>query len=112
VRGLRSRGIDVVAAADSGMIRRKDQEHLSWATVQGRTLYSFNVGDYHEIHTEWAATGRNHAGIVLAQQKRHSTGEQALAAPDRRRAKWTGDRIGGRVGPSVRLLEVTRTRVF
>ena len=76
VRGLRSRGIDVVAAADSGMIRRKDQEHLSWATVQGRALDSFNVGDYHEIHTEWAATGRNHAGIVLAQQKRHSTGEQ------------------------------------
>jgi hypothetical protein len=76
VRGLRSRGIDVVAAADSGMIRRKDQEHLSWATVQGRTLYSFNVGDYHEIHTEWAATGRKHAGIVLAQQKRYSAGEQ------------------------------------
>ena len=76
VRGLRSRGIDVVTAADSGMIRRKDEEHLLWATVQGRALYSFNVGDYHEIHTEWIATGRNHAGIILAQQKRYSTGEQ------------------------------------
>ncbi|HUE02059.1 MAG TPA: DUF5615 family PIN-like protein [Bryobacteraceae bacterium] len=76
VRGLRSRGIDVVTAADSGMILRKDEEHLSWAMVQGRALYSFNVGDYHEIHTEWAATGRKHAGIVLAQQRRYSTGEQ------------------------------------
>jgi len=76
VRGLRSRGIDVVTAADSGMVRRKEEEHLSWATVQGRALYSFNVGDYHEIHTEWAATGRSHAGIILAQQKRYSTGEQ------------------------------------
>ena len=37
------------------MIRRKDQEHLSVASAQGRTLYSFNVGDYHEIHTEWIA---------------------------------------------------------
>ena len=65
VRGLRSRGIDVVTAADAGMIRRKDEEHLSLATVQGRALYSFNVGDYHEIHTEWTATGRVHAGIII-----------------------------------------------
>jgi hypothetical protein len=76
VRGLRSRGIDVVTAADARMIRRKDEEHLSWAAGQGRVLYSFNVGDYHEIHTQWIATGRDHAGIILAQQKRYSTGEQ------------------------------------
>ena len=76
VRGLRSRGIDLVTAAEAGMIRRKDEEHLGLATIQGRALYSFNVGDYHEIHTEWTATGRVHAGIILAQQKRYSTGEQ------------------------------------
>jgi hypothetical protein len=76
VRGLRSRGIDVVTAADCGMIRRGDEEHLSLATVQGRALYSFNVADFHEIHTEWIETGREHAGIILAQQKRYSTGEQ------------------------------------
>jgi len=58
------------------MIRRKDEEHLSWATVRGRALYSFNVGDYHEIHTEWSMASRHHAGIILAQQKRYSTGEQ------------------------------------
>jgi len=75
VRGLRSRGIDVVTAADVGMIRRKDEQHLSLATVQGRALYSFNVGDFHEMHTEWTSTGRGHAGIILAQQKRYSTGE-------------------------------------
>ena len=68
VRGLRSRGIDVVTAADAGMIRRKDEEHLALATAQGRALYSFNVADYHEIHTEWASAGRIHAGIILAQQ--------------------------------------------
>lgn len=48
VRGLRFRGIDVMTAADAGMIRRKDDEHLSLATQQGRVLYSFNVGDFHE----------------------------------------------------------------
>jgi hypothetical protein len=76
VRGLRSRGVDVVTAADVGMIRRKDEEHLSRATLRSRAWYSFNVGDYHEIHTAWTATGRSHAGIILAQQKRYSTGEQ------------------------------------
>ncbi len=76
VRGLRSRAIDVITATDAGMIRRKDEEHLSLATVQGRVLYSFNVADYHEIHTHWMATGRVHCGIVLSQQKRYSIGEQ------------------------------------
>jgi hypothetical protein len=76
VRGLRSRGIDVVTAAEAGMIRRKDDEHLRWASEQGRALYSFNVGDYHQLHTEWTAAGRDHTGIILAQQKRYATGEQ------------------------------------
>ena len=58
------------------MIRRQDEDHLRLATVQGRALYSFNVGDFHELHTAWTASGRNHCGIVLTQQQRHSAGEQ------------------------------------
>ena len=76
VRGLRSREIDVITAADAGMICRKDEEHLNLATAQIRALYSFNVADFHEIHTQWMHDGRGHAGIILAQQKRYSTGEQ------------------------------------
>lgn len=76
VRGLRSRGIDVVIAEDAGMIRRQDEDHLRSATVQGRALYSFNVGDFHEIHTAWIASGGDHCGIVLTRQQRYSTGEQ------------------------------------
>jgi hypothetical protein len=76
IRGLRSRAIDLITAAEAGMIRRKDEDHLSLATSQGRALYSFNVGDYHEIHTEWTARGLMHAGLILATQKRYSTGEQ------------------------------------
>jgi hypothetical protein len=65
VRGLRSRGIDVVTAAEASMIRRTDEEHLSLATMQGRALYSFNVRHFHQIYTEWTAAGRSHAGIIL-----------------------------------------------
>jgi len=76
VRGLRSRGIDIVTATDVNMVCRPDEQHLKWATAQNRVLYSFNVADFHEIHTEWMTAGRMHSGIVLAQQKRYSTGEQ------------------------------------
>jgi hypothetical protein len=76
VRGLRSRGIDVITAADASMIRRQDEEHLRFATIQGRALYSFNIGDFHEIHTAWMASGRDHCGIILTQQQRYSTGGQ------------------------------------
>ncbi len=37
VRGLRSRGLDVLAANEAGMIRRSDEEHLSRATADGLT---------------------------------------------------------------------------
>jgi len=75
-RALRSRGIDVLTATDAGLIRRPDESHLNFAAVQGRALYSFNVADFHEIHTQRLATGRSHAGIILAQQKRYLIGEQ------------------------------------
>jgi hypothetical protein len=38
VRGLRSRGIDILTATDARMIRRQDEEHLSLATAQGPAL--------------------------------------------------------------------------
>jgi hypothetical protein len=58
VRGIRSRGVDVLTAAGASMIRRTDEQQLDMATIQGRVLYSFNIGDFHEIHTRWTATGR------------------------------------------------------
>jgi len=54
VRGLRSRGIDVVTATEAGMIRQKDNES----------------------HRRWTAIARDHGGIILAQQQRYSTGKQ------------------------------------
>lgn len=95
VRGLRSRQIDVVTATDAGMVCRPDQEHLGWATMQNRVLYSFNVADFHAIHAEWMAIGRIHAGIVLAQQKRYSTGEQ-IRRLIRVTSAFTGDEMKNR----------------
>lgn len=75
-QALRARGVDVTTALDEGMIDREDEEHLDYATAQGRVLYSFNVGDFYDLHTAYLTPGKSHAGMILAQQQRYSVGEQ------------------------------------
>jgi Tfp pilus assembly protein PilZ len=58
------------------MRHRDDQDHLNHATAQGRVLYSFNIGDYNRIHSEYISQNKSHAGIILAQQQRYGVGEQ------------------------------------
>ncbi len=74
VVALKAWGVDVETAWDAGMIARPDETHLRHATEQGRVLYSFNVGDYGDLHKQWLASGREHAGIVLAQQRQFEMG--------------------------------------
>lgn len=44
--GLRQRGVDLLTALDAGMIARSDTEHLEFAALENRALYSFNVSDF------------------------------------------------------------------
>ena len=76
VRALRARGMDVSTALEENMIYQTDREHLEYATEQGRVLFSFNRGDFYQLHTEYLAMGRPHAGIILANQQHYSVGEQ------------------------------------
>lgn len=75
VRALRARGMDVTTAFAEDMIDRSDASHLEYAAGQGRVLFSFNRSDYYQLHTEYLATGKSHAGIVLANQQHYSIGE-------------------------------------
>jgi hypothetical protein len=76
LRALRSRNVDVTTALESGMIERNDEDHLVFASMAGRVLYSFNMGDSYELHTVFLTQGRSHARIVLAPQQHYSVGEQ------------------------------------
>lgn len=76
VRALRARGVDVNTAQEIGMMGRSDEDHLLFATGEGRVLYSFNRGDFYRLHTQLIAEDRSHAGIVLARQQHYSVGEQ------------------------------------
>ena len=73
---LRSQGVDVLTALQAGMIKASDEEQLEYAAAAGRAIYSFNVGDFYQLHGEFLAGGRSHRGIILSQQQQFSIGEQ------------------------------------
>lgn len=76
IKALRTRGMNILSAEEAGMRHRSDEEHLLFATAQGRVLFGFNVGDYQRLHTEFLAQGRSHACIVIAKQQVYSVGER------------------------------------
>jgi hypothetical protein len=76
VAALRLRGVDVRTASDDEMLGCSDVAQLRWSSAQGRILYSFNVGDFYALHTDFLQRRERHAGIILAQQQRHTIGDQ------------------------------------
>ena len=73
---LRLRGADVTRAQEVGLAGSPDKVQLGWCRTDGRVLYSFNVGDFYGLHSDYLAAGEHHAGIILAPQQRYSVGEQ------------------------------------
>lgn len=76
IQGLRTHGIDVMSALEADMIDRLDQEHLDYATRDGRVICTCNARDFYRLHTEYQLQGRTHAGILIVPQQRYSVGEQ------------------------------------
>ncbi len=76
VQALRLRGADVETVLDANLVGHPDDEQLAYASSVGRTLYTFNVGDFIRLHSAYMAAGQTHAGIIFGQQQRYSVGEQ------------------------------------
>lgn len=55
VSGLRARGVDIRTVLEEGMSELDDKDQLEHATIQGRTIHTFNVGDFCRLHTEYIA---------------------------------------------------------
>lgn len=75
LQALVARGLDVMTAAEAGMLSRSDEEQLSWALENQRVIYSFNIRDFYRLHGIRLQRGESHAGIILGQQA-YSVGEQ------------------------------------
>ena len=62
IRGLRSRGVDVLSAADANLLGATDPDHLS-ALLESRVLFTQD-DDFLRLHSQ----GVEHAGIAYAPQ--------------------------------------------
>ncbi len=67
IDGLRLRGMDLVTAEERSQRATDDEILLVTAAAEGR-LFLTNDADLLRIHSEWAAAGRHHAGIVYWEQ--------------------------------------------
>ena len=76
VSGLRARGVDVATVFEEGMSEKDDIDQLEYATQRGRVIYTFNVGHFCQLHNEYIAQSKSHAGIIVVYRQRYSVGEQ------------------------------------
>jgi hypothetical protein len=68
IKALRARGVDVLTAKEANLIQAPDERHLEYATSLTRTVFTFNARDFAKLHTEYLATDRHHAGIIISAQ--------------------------------------------
>jgi len=86
VRALRAREVDITTVGEIRTISFSDEAQLALATEQQRVLYTFNVGDFCQLHSLYMAEGRNHTGIIISSQE-YSVGEQMRRVLKLMRAK-------------------------
>ena len=75
LRALRARQVDVTTVNETQTEGLIDEEQLRLAATQNRVLYSHNIGDFCQLHTEFLSREESHAGIAPISQD-YSVGEQ------------------------------------
>jgi Domain of unknown function (DUF5615) len=66
---LRKSGLDALSTPEAGRRGESDESQLAFATSTGRALVSFNVAHFAALHAGWLSCGRDHAGIVVSNQR-------------------------------------------
>jgi hypothetical protein len=65
---LRTLGFDAISTPEANRRGSLDEDQLSWAAHEGRAIITCNASDFASLHTAWLASGRSHAGIIIARQ--------------------------------------------
>jgi Domain of unknown function (DUF5615) len=66
---LRAVGFDAVSTPDMNRLGELDEPQLEWATQEHRVLVTFNVGHVAQLHYQWMANLRHHAGLIVSRQR-------------------------------------------
>jgi hypothetical protein len=68
-KALRDRGYDAESCQEAGLAGKgiSDEGHLEHTARAGRAILTHDRSDFLRLDTEWKRTGRQHAGIIVAQ---------------------------------------------
>jgi hypothetical protein len=66
---VRLRGYEATTTRDQRRLGAEDPDQLRFTRQRGYTLVTYNVQDYPRLHYEWLATGKHHAGIIIAERE-------------------------------------------
>jgi len=67
-QALRNRGVDCITTQEAGNKGFSDSEQLAFSVENRRAIITHNKKDFILLHTEYAQSGKIHAGIVVADQ--------------------------------------------
>lgn len=73
---LRQHGVDVLTTSEADQISKPDLYQLVFATSIGRTIYTYNVGDFAALHHEYQTQEIKHSGMIIGEQGRFGIGEE------------------------------------
>jgi hypothetical protein len=66
---LRATGFDAVSTPDVDRLGELDESQLEWAAQEDRVFVTFNVAHFTQLHYQWMATSRHHAGVIVSRQR-------------------------------------------
>lgn len=65
---LRFLGFDAVSVQEVSRRGLSDEEQLSYASDQARTILTHNTAHYAHLNKTWLIEGKSHCGIIVAPQ--------------------------------------------
>jgi len=66
----------VLTTVEADRCGTTDRDQLAFATQLGRSIYTFNVGDFALLHRDHLRQDIDHTGIIVVPDQRYSIGEK------------------------------------
>jgi predicted nuclease of predicted toxin-antitoxin system len=63
---LRARGFVAATTLEAGNLQATDDQQLAYAAAHGMAFLTHNRADFEALHQAYVASGREHAGLIIA----------------------------------------------
>ncbi len=58
-----------ISTPEVNRLGESDESQLAWSAAEGRVLVTFNTADFARLHYSWRQQAREHAGLIVSQQR-------------------------------------------